>query len=144
MSFSVRTNMIAERALKHSLLVPPYGGDLVDLLVPAEELDELRSYAGRLPSLQISERSVCDLELLACGAFSPLERFVGKEEHQRVLDEMRLRSGHIFPIPVPLPVNPSPELHVDSELALRSVRNELLAILTVQAISAWGKPAGAQ
>ena len=50
---------------------------------------------------------MCDLELLACGAFSPLDRFVGKEEHQRILDEMRLNSGHIFPIPVPLPVNPS-------------------------------------
>ena len=97
--------MIAQRAVNHSLLISPYGGNLVDLLIPAEELDELRSYASRLPSLQISERSVCDLELLACGAFSPLNRFVGKEEYQRILDEMRLRSGHIFPIPVPLPVN---------------------------------------
>ncbi len=144
MSFSVRTNMIAERALKHSLLVPPYGGDLVDLLVPAEELDELRSYAGRLPSLQISERSVCDLELLACGAFSPLDRFVGKQEHQRIMDEMRLLSGHVFPIPVPLPVNPCPELHLDSEVALRSVKNELLAILTVEEIYEWDKTEVAQ
>ncbi|PYS58895.1 MAG: adenylyltransferase [Acidobacteria bacterium] len=131
--------MIAERAVNHSLLVTPYGGNLVDLLVPVEELDELRSYASRLPSLQISERSVCDLELMACGALSPLDRFVGKEEHQRILDEMRLRSGHIFSIPVPLPVNPSPELHLDSELALRSVKNELLAILTVEEIYEWDK-----
>ncbi len=130
--------------MNHSLLITPYGGNLVDLLVPAEELDELRSYASRLPSLQISERSVCDLELLACGAFSPLDRFVGKEEHQRILNEMRLRSGHIFPIPVPLPVNPSPELHLDSELALRSVKNELLAILTVEEIYEWDKTEVAQ
>src|SRR5437764_8543346 len=131
--------MIAERALNHSLLVPPYGGNLVDLLVPAEKLDDLRSYASRLPSLQISERSTCDLELLACGAFSPLDRFVGKEEHQRILNEMRLRSGHIFPIPLPLPVNPTPELHLDSEVALRSVKNELLAILTVEEIYEWDR-----
>ena len=136
--------MIAERAVNHSLLVTPYGGNLVDLLVPVEELDELRSYASRLPSLQISERSMCDLELLACGAFSPLDRFVGKEEHQRILNEMRLRSGHVFPIPVPLPVNPSPELHLDSEVALRSVKNELLAILTVEEIYEWDKTEVAQ
>ena len=136
--------MIAKHAMNHSLLITPYGGNLVDLLVPAEELDELRSYASRLPSLQISERSVCDLELLACGAFSPLDRFVGKEEHQGILDEMHLRSGHIFPIPVPLPVNPSPELHLDSELALRSVKNELLAILTVEEIYEWDKTEVAQ
>ncbi len=137
--------MIAQRAANHSLLATPYGGgDLVDLLVPAEELDELRSYAGRLPSLQISERSVCDLELLACGAFSPLDRFVGKQEHQRIMDEMRLLSGHVFPIPVPLPVNPCPELHLDSEVALRSVKNELLAILTVEEIYEWDKTEVAQ
>jgi len=136
--------MIAERAVNHSLLVTPYGGNLVDLLVPVEELDELRSYASRLPSLQISERSMCDLELLACGAFSPLDRFVGKEEHQRILNEMRLRSGHVFPIPVPLPVNPSPELHLDREVALRSVKNELLAILTVEEIYEWDKTEVAQ
>src|SRR2546429_337667 len=136
--------MIAERAVNHSLLITPYGGNLVDLLVPAEELDELRSYASRLPSLQISERSLCDLELLACGAFSPLDHFVGKEEHLRILDEMRLRSGHIFPIPLPLPVSPSPELHLDSEFALRSVKNELLAILTVEEIYEWDKTEVAQ
>ena len=136
--------MIAQRAVNHSLLISPYGGDLVDLLVPAEELDELRSYASRLPSLQISERSVCDLELMACGAFSPLDRFVGKEEHQRILDEMRLLSGYVFPIPVPLPVNPCQQLHLDSEVALRNVKNELIAILNVEEIYDWDRTEVAQ
>ena len=119
--------MIAECAVNHSLLVTPYGGNLVDLLVPVEELDELRSYASRLPSLQISERSMCDLELLACGAFSPLDRFVGKEEHQRILNEMRLRSGHIFPIPVPLPVNPLLPAHDIAAVATNAGAQLLLA-----------------
>ena len=136
--------MIAERAVKHSHLVTPYGGDLVDLLVPAEELDELRSYASRLPSLQISERSVCDLELLACGAFSPLDHFVGKEEHQRILDEMRLLSGHIFPIPITLPVDSDPELRLDRDFALRGAKNELLAIITVEEIYDWDRTEVAQ
>jgi sulfate adenylyltransferase len=49
-------------------LISPYGGKLVDLVVPAEEYAEFKAYAGSLPSIQISERAVCDLELLACGA----------------------------------------------------------------------------
>src|SRR5688572_17002184 len=106
--------------MNHSLLVPPYGGELVDLIVPAEQLHELKSYASRLPSFQISERSACDLQLLACGAFSPLDRYVGEKDHQRILDEMRLQSGHIFPIPVTLPVDPSPELRPDQDIALRN------------------------
>lgn len=56
-------------------------GDLVDLIVPAEQLNVLKSYAGRLSSIQISERFLCDLRLLASGAFSPLDRFVGELDH---------------------------------------------------------------
>ena len=123
--------------MNHSLLVAPYGGDLVDLRVSIEQLDELKSYAGRLPSIQISERSLCDLQLLATGAFSPLDRFVGELDHQRILDELRLQSGHIFPIPVTLPVQPGPELRLDQDVALRNAKNELLAILTVEEIYTW-------
>lgn len=117
--------------------MPPYGGDLVDLMVPGQDLDSLKVYAGRLPAIQISERSVCDLQLLADGAFSPLDRFVGALDHQRILDEMRLGSGHLFPVPVTLPVNASPELHLDHDIALRSSKNELLAILTIEEIYEW-------
>jgi len=92
--------------MQNCKLIPPYGGQLVNLLVPAEEVAELKAYASNLPSLQLSARAECDLELLAVGAFSPLARFMGQEDHQRVLDEMRLTSGHIFPIPVTLPVEP--------------------------------------
>ena len=63
-------------ATRTSTLISPYGGALVDLMVPPEALEDVRAYANRLPSLQLSERSVCDLELLATGAFSPLYRFM--------------------------------------------------------------------
>ncbi|MCX7682497.1 MAG: bifunctional sulfate adenylyltransferase/adenylylsulfate kinase [Anaerolineae bacterium] len=120
-----------------SILIPPYGGRLVNLLVAPEEVEELKAYASRLPSLQLSERAVCDLELLAVGGFSPLDRFMGREDHQRVLDEMRLASGHIFPIPVTLPVSPEVDLHLDQDVALRDAKNELLAVMTVEEIYEW-------
>jgi sulfate adenylyltransferase len=123
--------------MNQSLIGPPYGGSLVDLRVPTDRLAELKSYAGRLPSIQISERSLCDLQLLATGAFSPIDRFVAELDHQRILDEMRVGSGHLFPIPVTLPVNASPELRLDHDIALRSSKNELLAILTIEEIYEW-------
>ena len=100
-------------------LISPYGGKLIDLFVADEEKEELRDRANRLPSIQLSERSVCDLELLATGGFSPLERFMSKDDHERVLEEMRLASGHLFPIPISLPVQPGPEIRLDGEIALR-------------------------
>lgn len=119
------------------LLIPPCGGELVDLMVPIEERSELKGLASRLPSIQISERSVCDLELLASGAFSPLGRFVGKDDHQRILDEMRLHSGHVFPVPITLPVSAGAEVRLDRDIALRNSKNELLAILSVEEIYEW-------
>lgn len=122
---------------KEPLLVSPYGGKLVNLQVAPEESDQLNSYAKRLPSIRVSERSRCDLQMLACGAFSPLDRFVGREDYQRIIDEMRLQTGHIFPIPVTLPVDSSAELHLDRDVAVRGAKNELLAILTVEEIYEW-------
>ena len=118
-------------------LVPPYGGQLVNLLADAQDLTELREYANSLPGIQISKRSMCDLQLLASGAFSPLDRFVGSNDYRHILGEMRLASGHVFPIPVTLPVKPGPALALDREVTLRSESNESLAILRIEEIYPW-------
>lgn len=122
-------------------LIPPYGDHLVDLMVPAEMEPELRTNAASLPSLQISERSMYDLEMLATGGFSPLDRFMNKETLQRVLDEMRLGTSHIFPIPVVLPIPDRTDVKLDQDVALRDSKNELLAVMTVEEIFDWDKRA---
>ena len=118
-------------------LISPYGGTLVDLLVPAGAQEELKAHASKLPSIQISERAMCDLELLATGAFSPLDRFMGKEDHQRVLEDMRLTSGHVFSLPVTLPVDPADNMKLDGEVALRDAKNNLLAVMTIEEMYPW-------
>ncbi len=125
-------------------LISPYGGKLVDLLVSAEELPSLKAHASQLPSLRISERSVCDLELLAMGAFSPLERFMGQEDYRRVLAEMRLTDGSIFSIPITLPVDPAPHIRLDQQIVLCDAKNELLALMTIEEIYEWDLPQEAQ
>ena len=125
--------------LTNSNIISPYGGSLVDLVVPSEGLADLKAYAGSLPSLQISERATCDLELLASGAFSPLDRFMGKADYQRVCGEMRLSGGHIFPIPITLPVERGADLRLDRDIALRNSRNELLAVMTIEEIYEWDR-----
>ncbi len=121
-------------------MIPPYGGGLVNLVASAEAVDDLKAYASQLPSVQLSERAMCDLELLAIGAFSPLDRFMTRDDHQRVVHEMRLANGALFPVPVVLPIDPS-ESHVqlDRDVALRTPKNDLLAILTVDDIYPWDR-----
>jgi sulfate adenylyltransferase len=125
-------------------LIQPYGGQLVDLRVPGEAREELTAYANRLPSVQLSQRSVCDLELLACGGFSPLDRFMGKADYQRVLGEMRLADGTIFPIPITLPAPEGTRASLDRDIALRDARNDLLAVMTVEECYDWKLDEAAQ
>jgi len=120
-----------------SKLIAPYGGKLVDLLVPTEKREEIKEYANHLPSIQISERAACDLELLATKAFSPLDRFMSRADHERVVDEMRLADGHIFPIPVTLPVEPGPDIKTGQDIALRDSKNNLLAVMTIEEVYEW-------
>src|SRR5258708_17825698 len=121
------------------VLIPPYGGRLVNFLVHEEARGEVKAYASTLPSLQLSDRAMCDFELLATGGFSPLDRFMGQADHQRVLDEMRLVSGHLFPLPITLPVELDQAPVLNTDVALRTPKNDLLAILTVEEIYPWDR-----
>ena len=117
----------------------PYGGSLVDLMVDGSEHAELTAHAATLPSIQISARVQCDLELLATGAFSPLDRFLRRADYERVLAEMRLADGTLWPMPLTLPVDADAPVEVGGEIVLRSAKNEILAILTVEEIYPWDR-----
>jgi len=127
-------------AIEKAKLIAPYGGELVNLLVPADELEEKRTYANTLPSIQISSRAECDLELLAVGAFSPLKGFMGKDDLQGVLDNMRLTDGTLFPMPITLPVDlteDNVDIKVGKDIALRDSKNNILAIMMVEEMYEW-------
>jgi sulfate adenylyltransferase len=119
---------------QNGILISPYGGKLVNLLVTGEERQELVERSKRLPSVQISARSLCDLELLATGAFSPLDRFMGKADYERVLTEMRLKDGTLFPIPVTLPLDESSLPSWGEAITLNDVRNNTIAIMQIEDI----------
>jgi sulfate adenylyltransferase len=125
-------------------LIEPYGGELISLLAPAEERESLLNLAATLPRLQISERAICDLELLATGAFSPLVSFMKRADYERVLEEMRLSDGTLFPIPVTLTVSKSALVKLDADVALADSYNNLLAIMRVEEIYDWDREREAQ
>ncbi len=118
-------------------LIPPYGGKLVNLMVEGKEREELLARAGKLPSIKITMRNMCDLELLATGGFSPLTTFMGKADYDRVLREMRLADGTLFPLPITLTADPKELPTVGEELALRSANFDLLAVMTLEEVYHW-------
>lgn len=119
------------------MLIPPYGGVLVSLVASINEANELHKYIVNTPSVQISMRSVFDLELLAVGAFSPLDRFMGNQDYISVRDTMRLKNGMLFPIPITLPIQSHTGIKIGKPLVLRNSGNEPVAVMKVEEIYEW-------
>jgi len=125
-------------------LIRPWGDELVSLLCSPEEREELVARAAGLPSIQLSDRSLCDLEMLAVGAFSPLRTFMDRADYERVLHEQRLVDGTLWPIPITLPVPAEPGVRLGSELALRTSHNDLIAVMRVEEAYSWDPDAEAR
>ena len=118
-------------------LISPYGGKLVNLVATGAERDALIARATKLPSLKITMRNLCDLELLATGGFSPLTTFMGKADYVRVLHEMRLADGTLWPLPITLTADPKELPTVGEQIALRNTNFDLIAILTLDEVYHW-------
>jgi len=123
----------------HDHLIAPHGGTLVDLLVSDERAGELKSQSRDWPSWDLTPRQLCDLELLLCGAFSPLTGFMNRADYDSVCESMRLadggrRPGTLWPIPVTLDLTEKAAagLEAGSTLGLRDPEGVLLAVLHVE------------
>jgi len=111
----------------------PHGGELKNLYLPAEEAEAEKEAAGEYPSLDLTERQLCDIELLMNGAFSPLDGFFNKDDYDSVVKTMRLKSGVLWPIPITLDVSEKFAANIKSgdKLALRDLEGVILATLEV-------------
>jgi len=118
-------------------LITPYGGALVNLVKSGAEREALIELTSNLPDVRISQRSLHDLELLAVGAFSPLDRFMGKADYEHVMDEMRLANGMLFPIPITLTVKKEELPKGAEQVVLRNVRNNAFAIMDIEETFSW-------
>src|SRR5215203_1284672 len=135
---SILTNELAQTLrVEKEMLIAPCGGQLKNLIVGTEEAQDLKRFAETLPSITLSERSACDLELLATGAFSPLDRFMGQTDYESTLHQMRLASGHVFSVPITLPVPAETAVKENTDVALRDAKQNPLAVLRVEQIYPW-------
>ena len=120
-------------------LITPYGGELVDLLLNEDEGQAQFDRAKSLPSVQISDRALCDLEMIATGAMSPLRTFMNEADYESVLDNMRLADGTLWPMPITLTIDPPEEMEVGAGLALRDSHNNLIAVMDVEEAFEWDR-----
>lgn len=118
-----------------SKLVPPHGGELKPLLIEGRQREELVQRAQGLPEVRLSSRETSDLIMMAIGAFSPLNGFMGEEDYTAVVDTMHLKDGTIWPIPITLAVTSerAAGIEPDEDVALvDDETGELMGVMTVR------------
>jgi sulfate adenylyltransferase len=111
-------------------LIDPHGGHLVD------RVDERPTDVERFETLTLTSREVSDLDMLATGALSPLEGFMGRDDYDRVVEEMRLANGLPWALPVCLAVEAAPQ---SDRVALADESGRLLAVLDVEEVYPYDK-----
>ncbi len=124
--------------------VPAHGGRLVDRLARGEEAAAVLARAASLPRIELDVRTASDAELLATGALSPLEGFVGKEDYFSILTNTRLaKSGLVFPIPITLGTSRDSARGLDREAAL-VFEGEVVGTIEVSEVYDFDRTAEAQ
>lgn len=118
-----------------SKLVPPHGSDHVKtLMVPEADLADTRVRAATLTQVALDSRAVSDISMLAMGAYTPLDGFMGHDDWRGSCVDMKLADGTFWPIPITLPVarDVADGIAAGEEVALADGETgDILAVMTV-------------
>jgi sulfate adenylyltransferase len=109
-------------------LIQPHGGSLVDLMVPADQREAVRTGVDRV--VACSDRNACDVELLVVGGFSPLRGFMHQEDYEAVVANHRTSSGLLFGLPIVFDTDDA-SIAVGDRILL-TYQGQDLAVLTVE------------
>jgi sulfate adenylyltransferase len=130
-----------------SHLIPPHGGELIQLIAQPERIAELKAHSKEWPSWDLTGRQLCDLELLLTGGFSPLRGFMTRADYEGVCHNMRLANGTLWPMPITLDVTEEFAKKLTpgtSKVALRDPEGVMLAVLSVEEVWQADRKAEAQ
>ena len=82
----------------------------------------------------LTDRQMCDLELIMDGSFNPLTGFLNEDDYNSVIDEMRMTDNTIWPIPINLDVDDKfiELIHNQKSITLRDKEGFAIAILDIE------------
>ena len=124
----------------------PHGGNLVNRVLEGKERDLWLARAETLRRVELNSRQLSDVYLIAIGAFSPLEGFMGRRDYESVLAEERLSNGLPWTVPITLAVTPeqAKQLSRREYVALTDSADHVVAVLQIEEIFPYDREREAQ
>lgn len=115
-------------------LIEPHGGKLVNRILEGKEREAIAEKALKLKKVHLNDREVSDIEMIAIGAFSPLEGFMKKDDYHSVMDNMKLSNGLPWTIPITLSVtkDEANNLKEGEDVSLVNKVGDILAVLQIE------------
>ncbi|MBT9171252.1 MAG: Sulfate adenylyltransferase [Actinobacteria bacterium] len=114
--------------------ITPHGGNLINREIAGDEKAHLDQRVKGLQKIRLDSRQISDVEMIAVGAFSPLEGFIGKEDYHSILHNMRLKDSLPWTIPITLAVikDEAKSFKEGEDIALQDGEGEILAVLHLE------------
>jgi sulfate adenylyltransferase len=115
-------------------LIEPHGGILVNRVCQGQVREYLLDQIPSMEKILLSDRKASDLEMISIGAFSPLEGFMGEDDHLSILRNNRLKNGCPWTIPITLAVSEEDEKRyvIDKDIALCDKNGRPLGVLSLE------------
>ncbi|MCH7827243.1 MAG: sulfate adenylyltransferase [Bacteroidetes bacterium] len=115
--------------------------DLVNCVVPDSEVNKIIEDSNNYPEIVLNEFQITDLELIANGAYTPLNGFMNSKDYKSVLANMQLKNGIVWSLPITLPIDEETKKNIyrHSTISLKDKNKKLLAILNLEEIYSYDK-----
>ncbi|MCM8833589.1 MAG: sulfate adenylyltransferase [Candidatus Omnitrophica bacterium] len=122
-------------------MIEPHGRKLINRIVSEKEKKRLKDKIFVMKSIKLNRRQVSDLEMIAIGAFSPLEGFMGKNDYENVLHNMRLSNNLVWPIPITLAVDKDQvkRFEIGEDISLLDEFGKVVGILHLKEVYSYDK-----
>ena len=116
-----------------SLIMQNNLAPIPELYVSFDSAQKMKMEAAELTSHDLTPRQICDLELLMNGGFNPLKGFLGEDDYNGVVENMRLADGQLWPMPITLDVSEdfAASVELGQDIALRDQEGVILGTMTV-------------
>jgi len=117
-------------------VIEPHGGHLVDRTVERRNYEEWLTDIGEGPTISLDTRQFQDVLNLSNGRYSPLEGFMNRDDFLKVVHDMTLEDGTVWPLPVVLPVDASTaaELSPGERVPLESPGGTVVGFVDVEEV----------